>query len=139
MTSLFRPLLSSLLCGVIAFGQTPALLHVACCHTAPPASLYSAEEQLETCSNACCQQANQHSDANPEAPQHAPAHDPDTCTICQSLLGQAGLVWVAELPLFVECLSERATLGVDRNPREMTLFIAQPRGPPIVASLQAFC
>lgn len=138
MTSLFRPLLSSLLCGLIAFGQAPALLHVACCHGEPKASAYTAEEQSAVCSGVGCQHANQDHSVDPEGPKHAPAHDPDSCTICHSLLGPAGLVWVDELPLVFDFLYERATLGVDRNLYEAILCMPQPRGPPSVASVRTF-
>jgi len=135
MTSLFRPLLSSLLCGVIAFGQAPALLHVACCHGEPEASACNAEVQAVVCSGGC-QHAKQDHGVDPAGPKHAPAHDPDSCTICQSLLGPAGLVWVDESPLVIDCLYERATQGVDRNLYEAILCVPQPRSPPGVASVQ---
>ncbi len=140
MTSLFRPLLSSLLCCVIAFGQLPALLHLASCHGHAHCQKVDAKKtSSEVCSHGChhCESVNSvrgpkdHVVQNGESPS-VPLHDPEHCAICQSLANPVGLVWNFELPLVQECLCELASICANRLPVEASITIAQPRGPPVV-------
>ena len=140
MTSLFRPLLSSLLCCVIAIGQLPALLHVATCHG--HAQCHSVETEQDSsvgCSHGCHHHASENSDRGPsehvgqnEESPAVPLHDSKHCAICHSLANPAGFVWNFELPLMQECLHELASLCADRLPVEASVTIPQPRGPPVV-------
>ena len=141
MTSLFRPLLSSLLCCVIAIGQLPALLHVASCHGHAHCQRMEAErESSEVCSHGCHHHASENSERGPkdhvvqnEESPAVPLHDSEHCAICHSLANPVGLVWNFELPLVQECLFELSSLCADRLPVEASITIPQPRGPPVVA------
>ena len=145
MTSPSRPFLSSLLCCVIAFGQLPALLHVASCHGHAHCQRVGVEkDSTEVCSHGCHHQPDIHQTdssvggekrhvvSNEESPA-APLHDSEHCAICHSLAKPVGLVWNFELPLVQECLSQLAPICVDRLLVEASIAIPQPRGPPSVA------
>lgn len=146
MTSLFRPLLTSLLCCVIALGQLPALLHVASCH-GHAQGLPSVAES--TSSNACAHGCHNH--ATDQYPAEAlalgdtsqsnhdhespgvPPHDSDHCATCHSLANPVGFGWKFELPHVQNYLCELISICADRLPVEASITIPQPRGPPVVA------
>ncbi|MBM3965029.1 MAG: DUF2946 domain-containing protein [Planctomycetes bacterium] len=141
MSSLFRPLLSSLLCCVIAFGQLPALLHVATCHGHAHCHRVVAEQESpDVCSHGFHHYTSESkgrssSDRvvrNEESPA-VPLHDSEHCAVCHSLANPVGLIWNFELPLVQECLVELASICADRLPVEASFTMAQPRGPPAVA------
>ena len=141
MTSLFRPLLSSLLCCVIAFGQLPALLHVASCHGhAHGQRLGVDKDSSEVCSHGChghpsdnlVRAGKSPGSQNEESPA-APQHDSEHCAICHSVANPVGFVWNFEMSLVQECLCELATIRADHLPVEASITIPQPRGPPGVA------
>ena len=144
MTSLFRPLLSSLLCCVIAFGQLPTLLHVVTCH-GHAHSQRPDEEPKGSCSHGChhhlahkqqavksAQAAKSNVEEGEETPA-VPEHDSEHCPICHSLANPVGFVWNFDLPLVPECLNEFASICADRLPVKASYAIPQPRGPPVVA------
>jgi hypothetical protein len=142
MTSLFRPLLSSLLCCVIAIGQLSALLHVAGFHGhSHGTKAESAQASFRIGNHGCQYHVAAHSEQrgvelnliDHEDPGHVPEHDSDQCAICQSLLNPVGLVWDFELPLVHGGLSEPASICADRLPVEAAIAIPQPRGPPFAA------
>lgn len=128
MTSLFRPLLLSLLCLVIAFGQLPALLHVASCHGHAHCQKVDRSKSASKVCSHCCN----HDEVDEEAPP-VPLHDSEDCVICHSLADPVGLAWNFEFPLVQECLFELASYCADRSPVDACIAIAQPRGPPVVA------
>ena len=128
MTSLFRPLLLSLLCLVIAFGQLPALLHVASCDGHAHCQKVHSSSGLQVCSHGC----NHHELENEESPS-VPLHDSEDCVICHSLANPVGLVGNFEFPLVQEYLFELASNCADRLLVEASIAIAQPRGPPVIA------
>ncbi len=138
MTSLFRPLLLSLLCCVIALGQLPALLHVASCGGHAHCQRLGADESSSVvCSHGCHQHAidisveteKTEGAQNEEVPA-APLHDSEHCAICHSLANPVGLAWNFEMSLVQECLCELAIIRADRLPVEASVTIPQPRGPP---------
>jgi len=144
MTSLLRPLLSSMLCCVIAFGQLPAWLHVASCHGHAHCVRVAAEkDSADVCSHGCHHlSTNREADnsrrgeatrvvRSREAPA-VPSHDSEHCVTCHSLASPVGLVWNLELPLVQESLYELAAICVDRLAVEPSFTIPQPRGPPVV-------
>jgi len=140
MISLFRPLLSSLLCCVIAFGQLPALLHVASCHGHAHCQRVGVEkDSSQVCSQGCHQHQNDilvrgeksHAVQNEESPA-VPLHDSEHCAICHSLANPVGLAWNFEMSLVQECLCELAIIRADRLPVEACVTIPQPRGPPVL-------
>ena len=146
MTSLFRPLLTSLLCCTIAFGQLPALLHVATCDGHRHCELVGSEEEpSDACTHACQSHPADDDEANPsgqteishmyygEESPAVPLHDSDHCVVCHSLANPVGIVWDFELPLVHESLSELASVCVDCLPVDPSVAIPQPRGPPAVA------
>lgn len=139
MTSLFRPLLASLLCGMIVLGHAPAWLHVANCdseshsHAAVPKT-----ESVSVCSHAC-----HHHATEPEADEtvshshdsSAPhQHDSDTCVICQSLASPTGVTWELVVALPAEFVSEPAFVSLDRPLLAIFLSIPLPRGPPVIVA-----
>jgi len=146
MTSPFRALLSSLLCCVIAFGQLPALLHVASCDGHSHSQQVGLEkDSSEACSHGCHHlptdihqsdsmvRGEKSRGAQNEKSPAVPLHDSEHCGICHSLANPVGLVWNFELPLVQECLCELAISRADRFPVEASITIPQPRGPPVVA------
>jgi len=143
MTSPFRPLLSSLLCCVIASGQLPALLHVATCHGhAQSAHVESEQVSAGSCSHAChhhstdltAESAGESSTvADFQESQPLPDHDSDHCAVCHSLANPVGFAWSMELPITQECLFEPASICADRLPVEASFTIPQPRGPPTLS------
>lgn len=140
MTSLFRPLLSSLLCSVIAFGQLPALLHLASCHGHASCLQVTVKQGTSSsCSHGCRHGTNDlvpsatgHVVQNEESPA-VPLHDSEQCAICHSLANPVGLVLNFELALLHEGLCELPSLGADCLPIEASMAIPQPRGPPLLA------
>lgn len=146
MTSLFRPLLYSLLCCVIAAGQLPALLHVVSCHGHAHGLFEDAKlESLGACAHGCQHQLNdkhhvarlvqaeKRQGAQIEESPEAPLHDADHCAFCHSLANPVGVAWSFELPHVQECLCERAWICADHAPVKACSAIPQPRGPPVIA------
>jgi len=140
MISLFRPLLSSLLCCVIAFGQLPALLHVASCHGHAHCQRVGVEkDSSQVCSQGCHQHLSFNSVEGDEScvvqdeeSPVVPLHDSEHCAICHSLANPVGLAWNFEMSLVQECLCELAIIRADRLPVEACVTIPQPRGPPVL-------
>ncbi|WP_345321575.1 DUF2946 family protein [Novipirellula rosea] len=146
MTSLVRPVLSSILCCMIAFGHAPAWLHVATCegHSHAKACVssdsVSSEKTEPTCSH-CCH--HHHDDdasatdqdrlriAGDDGSHHE--HDSDNCLICQSLASPCGVTWQLSLPIVTGLVSQPALLPAESVFASASLSIANPRGPPALA------
>lgn len=139
-----RPLAACLLCTLIAFGQLPALMHVACCN---PSSALKAQSDRGAfdCSKRCrhcaaqgsSERESQPSDTNQrdddrEQPPHD-EHDSDGCAVCRSLLLLSHL---DDLEVVIQ--SEPYCLDF-LLPHESMLDVcvlwnsAAPRGPPQVS------
>lgn len=131
MTSLVRPLLSSILCCMIAFGHLPAWLHVATCGDGCGNTPVAVAEDT-SCSHGCCHHSDDSAEPNslPEAPAD---HDSDSCAACQSLASSIGVVSLSETTLAREYVCEPVFARVDRDPIGASFSIAQPRGPPTLA------
>ncbi len=143
MISLIRPLLSSLLCGVIAFGHAPAWLHVATCdsnshsHALASPTVTSPTEPASVCSHGCYHhvaEVNESETASHSHESHSDhQHDSDNCVICQSLASPTGVAWEQAIAGISEFVSEPAFL-IGCCPLTATfLSIAHPRGPPSLA------
>ncbi len=148
MTSLYRPLLSSLLCCVIALGNLPAVLHVVSCHGHGHDSVQSEVSPVSTSLGHSCHHhstAKGHAfDESSESHGHdgdrhshgspsAPVHDSDHCKICHSLANLVGVIWNVELSLLPECFSESVSVCADHFSVNASAAIPQPRGPPAIA------
>lgn len=140
MTPLVRPLLSSILCCVIAFGHAPAWLHVATCEDGCGAtSVATTPESSVDCSHGCHHHpteslvATQGETASPPPAAPAGGHDSDTCAVCQSLASSNGVVSLGPTTLAFEYVCEPSFVCADRLPVEASIAIAEPRGPPAEA------
>lgn len=141
MTSLFRPLLTSLLSCVIAVGHMPALLHLTSCHGHTHGQRVDAnKDSSDVCSHGCNHHATDNSVRGSkdyvvenEESVVIPVHDSEHCAICHSLANPAGMVWNFALPLVQDCLHERASLYADRLTVATAIAIPQPRGPPFIS------
>ncbi|WP_145117146.1 DUF2946 domain-containing protein [Rosistilla oblonga] len=124
MTSLFRPILPSLLCLVVAWGHAPAWLHVATCdghgHHHAAASV---------CSHGCHHHAGDDSKTSDGESHHQ--HDADDCPICQSLASPSGVNWNLDPSLLSDRLVQSSDPILDAVAVAATLSIARPRGPPV--------
>ena len=139
MTSLFRPLLTSMLCCVIAFGHAPAWLHVATCddHCGHESSAghVDATPHAHVCplsghgrqAAGTIEQVRLPSDVPLGA--HTP-HDSDGCGICQSLAAPCGFAdaIVASPTYGVSCES----IDLQKPAVEIASQLSLPplRGPP---------
>lgn len=141
MTSLVRPILSSILCCFIACGHAPAWLHVATCdghsHTQVSGPDLTA---ASSCSFGC----HHHHDDKPtvvaddgvqidgDGATHDEHHS-ENCFVCQSLAGPCGVVPEIGILLAVGLVSQSSAVSVERLVVSASLSIAHPRGPPVVA------
>lgn len=149
MTSFYRPLLSSLLCCIIALGNVPALLHVATCHGHGHRQQTDVDlAESSVCHHGChhhksskasventvSTDKSQHDDRlqNEEAPS-VPSHDSDHCSICHSLANLVGVAWELGLSQQPESLAESVSIYSDCLLVEASSAIPQPRGPPTIA------
>ncbi|GAA5505418.1 DUF2946 family protein [Novipirellula caenicola] len=138
MTSLVRPVLSSILCCMIAFGHAPAWLHVATCEGGCGEVAVS-DAPSTTCSHGCCHHSSSAADSDkpiedPDRPaEPADQHDSDTCALCQSLASSIGVVSVSTTTLAPEYVCEFLLVGTDQDPVVAPFSIAKPRGPPALA------
>ncbi|WP_404305627.1 DUF2946 family protein [Neorhodopirellula lusitana] len=143
MTSLFRPLVASLLCSLIVIGHAPAWLHVATCESESHAHVMdSASDTVFVCSHGCHHHATAPDASSSDADETVPAshdssspheHDSSTCGICQSLAAPVGVTWELVVVLPVEFGSELTSVPPARPLSATLLSIPQPRGPPVVA------
>lgn len=141
MPSLFRPLLASVLCGVIVFGPVPVWMHVAVCdghgHSVASVDAEALNQSRLGCPHGCQHHvvADKSADVLHDSPrpgdQHP--HDSDTCYVCQSLVGPSGVNW----NLLVSPPSVLALHPVPHAAESVSfatlLSIPQPRGPPVAA------
>ncbi|WP_047813231.1 DUF2946 family protein [Rhodopirellula islandica] len=144
MTSLFRPLVASLLCSLIVLGQAPAWLHVATCDSESHSQVTeSASDTVFVCSHGCYHQATAPDASGSDADNAVPAshdssspheHDPNTCGICQSLAAPVGVTWELVVVLPVESVSELTSVSPARLLSATLLSIPQPRGPPAIVA-----
>lgn len=151
MTSLVRPILSSILCCMIAFGHSPAWLHVATCEDgcgdATVSDVADSNTSIAECSHGCCHHASNTGDWSDAAASELDSaddqsdspvdpsghHDPDSCAICQSLASSIGIVAVSETNLAPQYVCEILLIGCDQHPTIAFFSSAAPRGPPAVA------
>ena len=131
MTSLVRPILSSILCCMIAFGHAPAWLHVATCEVDCGDTSGVSSDSLTACG--CCHHSDEpaESSSQPDAP--ADHHDSDSCAACQSLAGSIGVVSLSETTLAREYVCDLVFVRAEQDPIVASCSIAHPRGPPAVA------
>lgn len=147
MSPLSRPILASLLCGMIVLGQAPAWLHVGTCdghgHGPERVSL-AAEPTISVCAHGC----SHHTSTTPtaETPTAEPSttsdmpdsgdphqHDSDTCVVCQSLVSPNGVHWELLTPLPTQYVSQPIFVATESVLLATLLSIPQPRGPPVAA------
>ena len=146
MSSSFRHILGSLLCGLIVLGHAPAWLHVGTCDGHGHAlSSVASEETASVCSHGCGHHASHHEAAAPEAAATDPhshdspvsddqhQHDSDTCAICQSLAGPGGVTWDLLVSVPAEFVPQPVFVAAESTLSATLLSIPQPRGPPAVA------
>ncbi|QDV12599.1 hypothetical protein CA51_24850 [Rosistilla oblonga] len=137
MYSSVRPILSSMLCCVIAFGHTPAWMHVATCDGDCKVLDAAIVQARSVCSHGCDHHvvAHESTDNSADSPSSAPAedHDSDTCVICQSLANSCGPVSLDLQLLAPEYACEPAYELATPLPIDASIAIAQPRGPPAAA------
>lgn len=140
MFSLYRPILASLLCGVIVLGHAPVWLHVGSCEGHGHVPSTSTGETVAVCVHGCQHHTAPHkfaeaaktvSQPNDSPPQHQ--HDSDTCLMCQSLASSNGVNWELSISLPTEFTSRPVLVAADSVLLATLLSIPQPRGPPVVA------
>ncbi|WP_146516058.1 DUF2946 domain-containing protein [Rubripirellula amarantea] len=151
MTSLVRPILSSILCCVIVFGHAPAWLHVATCDTCCDDSSGSLSSSGIVGSYACschshhCDTSHHHDskktesaecgDASPcDTPQEGEPHDSDSCPICQSLASPCGFVDAYSTLLISAPACESFVLPMCLDEVSSLLLLPPSRGPPAMMS-----
>ena len=140
MSSLFRPILATLLCSMIVLGHAPAWLHVVHCEGHGHASFGVASNTsaaISICSYGC------HHHVSPlaatETVPHSQdssnhhQHDSDSCAICQSLASPSGVTWELLVSLPAEFVSYPVATAAELRFPAILLSIPQPRGPPVVA------
>jgi hypothetical protein len=137
MTSLFRPVLALVLCGVIACGHLPAWIHLAQCGAESTAVTveHGAEPShaVLACSHVChhASPGSEHDgDHESDDARDRPSHDSDHCVLCHSLSAPLGVVWQLAQPVALEPAAEITLLSCDRQPAAAYLRGADPRGPP---------
>ncbi|TWU31123.1 DUF2946 family protein [Novipirellula artificiosorum] len=143
MSSLIRPILASLLCGVIVLGHAPVWLHVGHCeHHAHVQSGVASDKTASVViySHVCQHHAPPQETAKTVSDTHdAPVsggqhdHDSDTCVICQSLASPGGVTWELLVSLPFEIISSPVFVAPEPVLAATLLSIPQPRGPPVVA------
>ncbi|WP_417746867.1 DUF2946 family protein [Rosistilla oblonga] len=137
MTSLFRPILPSLLCLVVAWGHAPAWLHVATCdghgdhHAAASVCSHGCHHHAGDLPNAGDLQADESNAAGACDGESHHHHDADDCPICQSLASPSGVNWNLDPQLLSDRLVQSSDPILDAVAVAATLSIARPRGPPV--------
>lgn len=146
MTSLFRPLLSSILCCVIACGHAPAWLHVATCDghshaedVCGEANVSSSTSETE-CSHCChprptlgpVSSGQNDVQIDNDGESHG-EHDSDNCFVCQSLASPCGVTSEFVSSIVTGLVSQPSALPGECIFASAALKIAHPRGPPVVA------
>ncbi len=140
MTSLFRPLVASLLCSLIVFGHAPAWLHVATCDSESHSHADdNASDAVSVCPHGCHHHVTESEASTTDASETVPhsqdsnaPHDHDTCGICQSLASPVGVTWDLVVVLPTEYASELTSVPAVRPSLATLLSIPQPRGPPAI-------
>lgn len=132
---MLRPLLASLLCGMIAFGHAPAWLHVADCGGEVHVGQVHrhADDEHDVC------QHHRHDHASGDATQagghdESSHHDSDSCVICQSLAAPTGFTFELTAPPTIGLVAEPLAILDAARPADALLSIPQPRGPPAIAA-----
>ena len=69
-----------------------------------------------------------------DSPNPTGQHDSDSCAVCQSLAASVGVVAISNTMLAPIYVCERVVVGGDQDPVLAFFSIAQPRGPPALAS-----
>ena len=133
MTSFLRPLLASLLCGMIVIGHAPAWLHIGGFHHQVATSSQSESEAV--CQHSChLHPAATTTSSGQEQQQELPAdhheHDSDSCVICQSLVAPNGTPGQIVPPVSGGICVVDQFVADASAPDQAFLPIAQPRGPP---------
>ncbi|MCG8649341.1 MAG: DUF2946 family protein [Pirellulales bacterium] len=139
MTLLHRPLLTSILCGVVLLGHTPAWLHVAQCEGHASTEVLHSDEKHPHRHVSCCEGHHEgslahHSTGGGHHHHHdgSGSHDSDHCVICQSLASAKGVVAGIDLAEAVQPAFEAKFFAVKIALPSDPFSLAHPRGPPAV-------
>lgn len=138
MTSFVRPIVISLLCGMVAIGHAPAWLHVAGCDHARHLQIDSEASSIESsgCQHGCCHHVNVETNRGAEEPveegsnRSHDGHNSGSCVLCQSLGVPNGVAW--QLPTLSVIRADCEITEISRSlaPESNFRSIPQPRGPP---------